>query len=200
MENEECQKALDAEWDRLRTMPWPDGKGRGTWDESKVEEAKTVRDRAKKKGETVHFSRICQLLYEKHSELDINDELRKMKGRAVLLGNNVFGQAFDWAEFQELSSSPPSMEAARCADALGLFAGYCQTQSDAISAYTQAFLRGAKTYVALPKERWPESWKGIPQPSRPAGAGAVWTSRRRGVLGGAVRQGCQRVRFPKLRR
>ena len=72
----------------------------------------------------------------------------------------MFDQAFDWAEFQELSSSPPSMEAARCADALGLFAGYCQTQSDAISAYTQAFLRGAKTYVALPKERWPESWKG----------------------------------------
>ena len=50
-------------------------------------------------------------MYEKHSELD--EELRKMKGRVGLLGNQVFDQSFDWAEFQELGSAPPSMEAAR---------------------------------------------------------------------------------------
>ena len=68
----------------------------------------------------------------------------------------MFDQSFDWAEFQELGSAPPSMEAARAADALGLFPGYCQKQSDAISAYTQAFLKGKKTWVSLPPERWPE--------------------------------------------
>ena len=52
------------------------------------------------------------------------------------------------------------MEAARAADALGLFEGYCQTQSDAISAYTQAFLKGPSTWVTLPPERWPASWRG----------------------------------------
>ena len=26
--------ALDAEWNRLREMPWPDAKGKGTWDET----------------------------------------------------------------------------------------------------------------------------------------------------------------------
>ena len=117
-----CRDALDAEWERLRTMPWPDGKGKGTWNESRVEEAARVRKRANDKGKDVPFSRICELLYEKHSEL-MDDELRKMKGRAVLLGNQVFDQSFDWAEFQELGSSPPSMEAARAADALGLFPG-----------------------------------------------------------------------------
>ena len=52
------------------------------------------------------------------------------------------------------------MEAARAADALSLFPGYNQLQSDAISAYTQAFLRGTNTWVVLPKNRWPASWVG----------------------------------------
>ncbi len=85
--------------------------------------------------------------------MDIEDVLRKMKGRAVLLGNQIFDQAFDWAEFQELSSSPPSMEAARAADALGLFPGYTQKQSDAISDYTQVFRKGPETLVSLPSNR-----------------------------------------------
>ena len=157
---DKCRKALDKEWNRLRDMPWPDGKGKGTWNENKVVEAAEVRKRANKPGaKPVHFSRICELLYEKNAELEEDDELRKMKGRAVLLGNQIFDQGFDWAEFQELSSSPPSMEAARAADALGLFPGYIQTQSDAISAYTQAFLKGPETYVSLPKNRWPKHWE-----------------------------------------
>ena len=90
----------------------------------------------------------------------MSEELRKMKGRAVLLGNNVVDESFDWAQFQDLGSGPPSMEAARAADALGLFPGYCQRQSDAISAYTQAFLKGPATWVSLPERWWPKHWKG----------------------------------------
>ncbi len=51
----------------------------------------------------------------------------------MLLGNNVFDQNFDRAEFQELGSAPPSMEAARAADALNLFPGDSPKQSDATS-------------------------------------------------------------------
>ena len=47
-----------------------------------------------------------------------------MKSRAVLLGNIVKDEAFDWAQFQELGSGPPSMEAARAVDAMGLFPWY----------------------------------------------------------------------------
>ena len=146
--------ALDAEWNRLRNMPWPDGKGRGTWNEELVEEAAEVRKRADRNGKTVHFTRICELMYEKGSELPEGDPERIAKGRAVVLGNNVTDQVFDWAEFQELGSAPPTMEAARCSDALSLLPGYEKTQDDAISAYTQAFLKGPKTMVHLPKERW----------------------------------------------
>ena len=52
------------------------------------------------------------------------------------------------------------MEATRCADALSLFPGYAQKQSDAISAYTQAFLKGKTTWVTLPRERWPKARHG----------------------------------------
>ena len=67
-----CRTALDAEWERLRTMPWPDGKGSGTWDESRVEEAAVARKRARDKGKDAHFSRICELLYDKHSEFGLS--------------------------------------------------------------------------------------------------------------------------------
>ena len=147
--------ALDAEWNILRNMPWPDGKDKCTWDETLVDEAADVRKRAEKNDTTVHFTRICELLYEKGSELPEGDPERKAKGRAVILGNNVTDQVFDWAEFQELGSAPPTMEAARCSDALSLLPGYEKTQADAISAYTQAFLKGPLTMVHLPKERWP---------------------------------------------
>ena len=34
-----ARAALDAEWEKLRTTPWPNKKGIGTWDESTVEES-----------------------------------------------------------------------------------------------------------------------------------------------------------------
>ena len=58
---DKCKQALDKGWNRLRDMPWPNGKGKGTWNESKVVEASEVRKRANKPGaKPVHFSRICE--------------------------------------------------------------------------------------------------------------------------------------------
>ena len=89
--------------------------------------------------------------------------------------STIFDQSFDWAEFQELVSAPPSMEAARVGDALSLFPGYVQKQSDATRASTQAFLKGTETWVSLPRERWPKSCAPRACP--------VQASGRRGVLG-----------------
>ena len=83
-----------------------------------------------------------------------------MKGRAVLLGDNVKDEGFDWAQFQAAGSAPPSMEAVRSALALGAVAGYRNSTNDAQSAYTQVFLKGARTYVHLPRDRWPKHWGG----------------------------------------
>ena len=83
-----------------------------------------------------------------------------MKGRAVLLGDNVKDQDFSWAEFCELGSSPPSIEAAKALDAMGSMPGYLVKNGDAIGAFTQALLLGAETWVSLPENRWPKHWWG----------------------------------------
>ena len=83
-----------------------------------------------------------------------------MKGRSVLLGDNVKGQDFNWAEFCELGSNPPSIEAAKALDAMGSLPGYRVKTGDAHGACTDALLRGTETCVALPEHRWPKHWRG----------------------------------------
>ncbi len=60
--------------------------------------------------------------------------------------------------FQDVSSSPTTMPAARACDAYGLFKGHDLQQADAKSAYTQAKLKGPDTWVRLPKDQWPQEW------------------------------------------
>ena len=86
--------------------------------------------------------------------------LRKMKGRAVFLGDNVKDEVFDYAIFQDLGSAPPSMEAARAVLAMSLLEGNVTSTSDAVSAFTHAFLKGVDTWVTLPRNRWPKHWEG----------------------------------------
>ena len=79
-----------------------------------------------------------------------------MKGRSVLLGDNVKDQDFSWAGFGELGSSPPSIEAAKSLDAMGSLPRYRVKTGDARGAYTQALLPGAETWATLPENRWPK--------------------------------------------
>ena len=87
-----------------------------------------------------------------------------MKGRSVLLGDNVEDQDSNWAEFCELGSSPPSIEAAKALDAMGSLLGYRVKVGDATGVYTQSLLRGTKTWVTLPENGWPEHWIGKQTP------------------------------------
>ena len=81
-------------------------------------------------------------------------------GRSVLLGDSLKDRDFSWAEFCELGSSPPTIEAAKALDAVGSLPGYIVKTGDARGAYTQALLLGAETWVALPENRWPKHWIG----------------------------------------
>ncbi len=131
---------------KLRTLkrPYPT-KGIGAWDEGNTREASDVRHEARLKNLMVHLGRICELCHEKESELAGRDPGKKMKGRAVLLGDNVRDQDFNWAEFCELGSSPPSMEAAKALDAIwGSLPGYVVKTGDARGAYTQPLLKGLR--------------------------------------------------------
>ena len=104
------------------------------------------------------MGRIFEACYEKGSELSQDDPRRKFKGRTVFQGNNVRDENSDHALFNELGSSPASMEAAKLLDAYGSQPGYEKQQADAVQAYIQALFTGVPTWLSLPKDRWPASW------------------------------------------
>ena len=139
----------------------------GCWDESRVRPWKEVSREAKATGVTVHVGRIFDICVEKNPELPAGDPRRKYKGRVVFRGNEVRGQDWNYAMFQELSSCPATLEAAKAADCYGLLPGHAIEQSDAEQAYTQSKLGGTPTWVRLRRERWPAGWDQIDDPVCP---------------------------------
>ena len=101
-------------------------------------EADQVRAKARQDGNIVHFGRICEPCHERASELEEGDPEKRMKGRSVLLGDSVKDQDFNWADFLERGSSPPTIESAKALDAMGSLPGYRVKTGDAWGAYTQS--------------------------------------------------------------
>eukprot|EP00959_Pyramimonas_sp_CCMP1952_P090271 1889641-Pyramimonas_sp.AAC.1 len=100
----------------------------GTWDEKRVREYADVV--AELKGKTAHFGRLFATRVEKNSELPLGHKDRKYTGRVVFDGSSVRDQKNDVALFQELSSSPATMQASKAADTYGLFEGHSIEQAD----------------------------------------------------------------------
>jgi hypothetical protein len=145
-----AQVALQKEWDKLRAA--------GCWDESGVREWADVAAEARKKNTKAHVGMIFDICVEKGSELPKGAPGRKFKGRVVFQGNNVQDENWNAALFQELGSSPATMEAGKACDACGLVPGHAVQQADAEQAYIQSKLGGeTPTWVRLPAERRPES-------------------------------------------
>ena len=74
-----AREAVDKEWDRLREKK--------VWDEDFVREWDDVRAESKRTGKEVHMGYLFAICVEKNSELDVNNPLRKYKGRVVFQGN-----------------------------------------------------------------------------------------------------------------
>ena len=149
--NPKAKAALDKEWENIRN--------KGVWDEKRVRECRDIVAEARRNGHTVHLGRIFEACYEKGSELPESDPRRKFKGRTVFQGNNVRDENSDHALFNELGSSPASMEAAKLLDAFGSQPGFSKQQADAIQAYIQALFTGVPTWLSLPRNRWPKDWE-----------------------------------------
>ena len=146
--NADAQKSIDVEWHNLES--------KGAWDYNTVREWSQVVKEAKGRSEKVHVGKIFEICVEKGSELQKGNPLRKFKGRTVFQGNNVKDENAEQALFAELGSAPSTMEAAKAIDAYGAMPGNCTQQSDGRQAYTQALYKGIKTWVRLPKYRWPK--------------------------------------------
>ena len=154
-----AQAALKKEWDRLRAI--------GCWNEDGVKEWGTLAREARSTGETIHVGRIFAICHEKNAELNEGDPRRKFKGRVVFQGNNVRDQNWEVAMFQELSSCPATMDAAKTADCYGVAHGNSVQQADAEQAYTQSKLGGVATWIRLPDDQRPASWAGLHDPVCP---------------------------------
>ena len=149
----EAQKSLDVEWEKLEKKK--------AWDYSGVQEWETLSQKARKTGEKIHVGKVFEICVEKGSELERGNPLRKYKGRTVFQGNNVKDESSDTALFSELGSSPANMEAGKSIDCYGSMPGNRVSQGDGKQAYTQALMKGIKTMVRIPRNRWPKSWIGV---------------------------------------
>ena len=189
--NPKAKAALDKEWENLRT--------KGVWDERRVRECRELVAEAHREGKTIHLGRIFEACYEKGSELAESDPRRKFKGRTVFQGNNVRDENSHHALFNELGSSPASMEAAKLLDAFGSQPGFSKQQADAIQAYIQALFTGVPTWLSLPRNRWPRDWeKKCWQPMVPMllalyghpDSGGIWENH---LSGRVVKQGWKQI-------
>ena len=86
---------------------------------------------------------------------------RRFKGRVVFQGNRVFDEWRESALFQDLGSSPSTMDAARAADLYGCAEDCDEEIADAERAYTQAPFDESctETWVLLPETQWKPEWK-----------------------------------------
>ena len=157
--NPKAQAALLKEWDRLRVSK--------CWDETPSRNGPRLPEKLDALGRPTHVGRIFEICVEKNAELHADNPLRKVKGRVVFQGNQVRDENWEAAMFQELSSCPATMEAAKAADCYGLLEGHVVEQADAEQAYTQSKLGGTPTWIRLPRERWPKAWANMRDPVCP---------------------------------
>ena len=85
-----------------------------------VKELSWVSHKSKTIGIKVHVATIFEICDVKRAELDDSDPRKVFKGRAVLDGSWVKYENNDFARFNEMGSSPTSMQAGKAVDAFRL--------------------------------------------------------------------------------
>jgi hypothetical protein len=156
------------------------------WNEDLVQEWK----QASAEHPDAHVGSIFPLVGVKNFEsMDPNEH--RWKGRVVLGGDRIKKANGQWAIFEDVGSTPASMQATRIAIALDAAVKMYQLlQSDCIRAYVQALLSGPKTFIRMPKAWWPKSWHKFVDPVCPLdyalyghpAAGDCWADRFAEVL------------------
>lgn len=84
--------------------------------------------------------------------------MRKLKGRSVFQGNQVYDQNHYYAMFQDLGSSLAIRQAAKVADCFGSLLGQCIKIFDAEQADIQADMQGDLAWICLSHEARPAWW------------------------------------------
>ena len=77
-----------------------------------------------KEQKEVNFGYLFGICVEKGSELPDGHPLKKYKYRVVFQGNRVVNQDWDAATFEDLGSSPATLESSRACDLYGCAPGH----------------------------------------------------------------------------
>ena len=134
-----------------REKDWNTLISKGVFDDFRnVREWSRVAAEARRNRATVHKGLVFGICVQKNSEF--KDQEPVYKYRYVFQGNRVHDQDWQVAMFQDLGSSPATMEASRAADCHGCAEGNDIEQADVEQAYVQARLHGPETWVQLPIE------------------------------------------------
>ena len=143
---------------------------RGTWDLDSVTELSDLLYQAGKTGEEIIDGGVHPILGSKGSERDASkltwQELEAlMKCRMVFTAPRArTNSGLDvHAMYDDISSSPVAFQSSRTNRAYAALRGFESSSRDAETAYLQALLcrpnsNDARTYVALPRQFWPEAW------------------------------------------
>ena len=113
---------------------------REVWDLKGVRQWADVSADAKRRHEKTHLGIVLGICLEEGSELPKNHPDRKFKGRYAYQGNKVIDEYNEAALFNELGSSPATLEGSKAVDAYGRLPGHTIEQADASAAYTQALM------------------------------------------------------------
>ena len=146
MDNPIAMEACWKEWDNLENKRVFRYETLTEW--SEVSRAAIAAD------QEIHFGFLFGFMVEKGAEFEPGDPRRKFKYRIVFRGNDVKDQNWEVALFQEMASTPTTLEAARYCDFVACLPGNGVDGRDVEQAYLQADMKGAKTYIQLPKEMW----------------------------------------------
>ena len=139
---------------------WMNLEKRKVWRWETLTEWDVVSAEARRNGEEIHLGFLFGLMVEKGSEFPEGDVRRYYKYRIVFRGNDVKDQNWEVAMFQEMATTPTTLEASRYSDLLSCFPGNSVEGRDVEQAYLQADMEGTPTYIVLPKELWtPEMFK-----------------------------------------
>ena len=96
----------------------------------------------------------------------MSEEHWRYKGRVVFQGNNVKDENNQYAIYSEQSTTSNHHTSGKWLDFIEKLDGNHIQDSDVVSAYTQATLDGADTWVILPRDQWPrgKGWERFHQP------------------------------------
>ena len=117
------------------------------WDESVIREWRDVAKEAQRTGKKIHIAYLFGICVLKGSELPPGHENRKYKYRVVFQGNRVVDEEWQAAQFEDLGSSPATLESSRACDLYGCSPDHDIEMADAEQAYVQAELKGVETWI-----------------------------------------------------